>query len=149
MSLNIVILASDFKVVDGHVTVQVPKVQPGNDYSLVRESECNDLRGRMQRGFPTVRILDRAVSQEVSSLIVDDALGGAFSTLPLAVLSPPIRYPPLRSQKTCHEDRVDLLALRRKQPVVWHSLAQRALDGRRRNPRPCARTTTLEGRLRA
>jgi hypothetical protein len=28
-------LASDFKVVNGHVTVQVPKVQPGNDYSLV------------------------------------------------------------------------------------------------------------------
>ena len=44
-----------------------------------------------QRGFPTVRILDRAVSQEISSLIVDDALGGALSTLPLAVLSPHIR----------------------------------------------------------
>ncbi|KAF8275168.1 hypothetical protein EI94DRAFT_1560584, partial [Lactarius quietus] len=29
------ILASDFKVVKGHVTVKVPKVQPGNDYSLV------------------------------------------------------------------------------------------------------------------
>ncbi|KAN0133648.1 hypothetical protein V8E53_008372 [Lactarius tabidus] len=29
------ILASDFKVVNGHVTVKVPKVQPGNDYSLV------------------------------------------------------------------------------------------------------------------
>ncbi len=46
---------------------------------------------RTQRGFPTVRILDRAVSQEISSLIIDDALGGALSTLPLAVLSPPIR----------------------------------------------------------
>jgi hypothetical protein len=31
----IAILASDFKVVNGHVTVKVPKVQPGNDYSLV------------------------------------------------------------------------------------------------------------------
>lgn len=31
----IVILASDFKVVNGHVTVKVPKVQPGNDYCLV------------------------------------------------------------------------------------------------------------------
>jgi len=29
------ILASDFKVVSGHVMVQVPKVQPGKDYSLV------------------------------------------------------------------------------------------------------------------
>jgi hypothetical protein len=28
-------LASNFKVVNGHVTVQVPKVQPGTDYSLV------------------------------------------------------------------------------------------------------------------
>jgi hypothetical protein len=44
-----------------------------------------------QRGFPTVRILDRAISQKLSSLIVDDALGGALSTLSLAVLSPPIR----------------------------------------------------------
>ena len=33
----IVILASDFKVVNGHVTVKVPKVQPGNDYCLVRK----------------------------------------------------------------------------------------------------------------
>ncbi|KAH9056907.1 hypothetical protein EDB87DRAFT_1634224 [Lactarius vividus] len=46
---------------------------------------------RSQRGFPTVRIFDRAVSQEISSLIIDDALEGTLSTLPLAVLSPPIR----------------------------------------------------------
>ncbi|KAF8260955.1 hypothetical protein EI94DRAFT_1609035 [Lactarius quietus] len=44
-----------------------------------------------QRGFPTVRILDRAISQKISSLIIDDALGGALSTISLAVLSPPIR----------------------------------------------------------
>lgn len=44
-----------------------------------------------KRGFPTVRILDRAISQKISSLIADDALGGALSTLSLAVLSPPIR----------------------------------------------------------
>ena len=44
-----------------------------------------------RRGFPIVRILDRAISQIISSLIVDDALGGALSTLSLAVLSPPIR----------------------------------------------------------
>jgi hypothetical protein len=39
MPLYIVTLASDFKVVNGHVTVQVPKVQPGNDYSLVRKCQ--------------------------------------------------------------------------------------------------------------
>jgi len=44
-----------------------------------------------QRGFPTMRILDRTISQEISSLIVDDALGGALSTLPLAVLPPLIK----------------------------------------------------------
>ena len=44
-----------------------------------------------QNGFPTIRILDREVSQQISSLIADDALGGALSTLSLAVLSPSIR----------------------------------------------------------
>ena len=44
-----------------------------------------------QKGFPTMRILGREVSQYISSLIVEDALGGAFSTLSLAVLSPSIR----------------------------------------------------------
>ena len=44
-----------------------------------------------QNGFPTMRILDREVSQQISSLIADDALGGALSTLSLAVLSPSIR----------------------------------------------------------
>ena len=44
-----------------------------------------------QKGFPTIRILEQEVSRWVSLLIVDDALGGAFSTLQLAVLSPSIR----------------------------------------------------------
>ncbi|KAH9061808.1 hypothetical protein EDB83DRAFT_2506594 [Lactarius deliciosus] len=44
-----------------------------------------------QKGFPTMRILGREVSRRISSLIVEDALGGALSTLPLAVLSPSIR----------------------------------------------------------
>ncbi|KAH9017600.1 hypothetical protein EDB84DRAFT_1276503 [Lactarius hengduanensis] len=44
-----------------------------------------------QNGFPTMRILNQEVSQEISSLIADDALGGALSTLSLAVLSPSIR----------------------------------------------------------
>ena len=39
MLFNIAILASGFKVVEGHVTVKVPKVQPGNDYSLVRKCQ--------------------------------------------------------------------------------------------------------------
>ena len=44
-----------------------------------------------QKGFPTIRILGHEVSQQVSSLIADDALGGALSTLSLAVLSPSVR----------------------------------------------------------
>ncbi len=47
--------------------------------------------GQTQKGFPTVRILDQEVSRQISSLIADDALGGALSTLSLAVLSPSIR----------------------------------------------------------
>ena len=38
-----------------------------------------------------MRILSKEVSRQVSSLIVDDALRGALSTLPLAVLSPSVR----------------------------------------------------------
>ncbi|KAI9441022.1 hypothetical protein H4582DRAFT_1811232 [Lactarius indigo] len=44
-----------------------------------------------QNGFPTMRILNQEVSRQISSLIADDALGGAISTLSLAVLSPSIR----------------------------------------------------------
>jgi hypothetical protein len=44
-----------------------------------------------QRGFPIMRILDNDVSRRISSLIVDDVLKGALSSLPLAVLSPEIR----------------------------------------------------------
>ncbi|KAH9062248.1 hypothetical protein EDB87DRAFT_329798 [Lactarius vividus] len=46
---------------------------------------------RTQNGFPMMRILDQEVSQQISSLITEDALGGALSTLSLAVLSPSIR----------------------------------------------------------
>jgi hypothetical protein len=42
-------------------------------------------------GFPTMRILDKQISQRISSLIADDALRGNLSTLSLAVLSPSIR----------------------------------------------------------
>jgi hypothetical protein len=44
-----------------------------------------------QKGFPTMRILDQEVSRQISSLIAEDALGGALSTLSLAVLSPSMR----------------------------------------------------------
>ncbi|KAH9046987.1 hypothetical protein EDB83DRAFT_2227401 [Lactarius deliciosus] len=44
-----------------------------------------------EKGFPTMRVLDRKVSREISSLIAKDVLGGALSTLSLAVLSPSIQ----------------------------------------------------------
>ena len=44
-----------------------------------------------QKGFPMMRILSKEVSNQVSSLIIDDALGGALSTLSLAILSPSVR----------------------------------------------------------
>jgi len=43
------------------------------------------------RGFPIIRILDSAISEEISSLLIDDALEGGLSSLPLAVLPQPIR----------------------------------------------------------
>jgi hypothetical protein len=43
------------------------------------------------RGFPILRILDSSISQEISSLIIDDALKGGLSSLPLAVLPLAIR----------------------------------------------------------
>jgi len=43
------------------------------------------------RGFPTIRILDPAISQEISSLIIDDALEGQLPNLPMGVLPSPIR----------------------------------------------------------
>ncbi|KAH9033523.1 hypothetical protein EDB85DRAFT_2144913 [Lactarius pseudohatsudake] len=44
-----------------------------------------------QKGFPTMRILGSEVSRWISLLIVNDALGGALSTLSLAVLLPSVR----------------------------------------------------------
>ncbi|KAI9432103.1 hypothetical protein H4582DRAFT_1821614 [Lactarius indigo] len=46
---------------------------------------------QVEKGFPTMRVLDRKVSREISSLIAKDALEGALSTLSLAVLSPSIQ----------------------------------------------------------
>ncbi|KAF8260777.1 hypothetical protein EI94DRAFT_1747592, partial [Lactarius quietus] len=44
-----------------------------------------------QKGFPTMRILGLEVSRWISSLITEEALGGALSALSLTVLSPSIR----------------------------------------------------------
>ena len=44
-----------------------------------------------QRGFPIIRILDSSIFQEMSSLIIDDALAGGLSNLPLNVLPLSIR----------------------------------------------------------
>ncbi len=44
-----------------------------------------------QKGFPTMRILDPNVSRKLSSLIADDALNGALSTLSIAVLPTSVR----------------------------------------------------------
>jgi hypothetical protein len=42
-------------------------------------------------GFPNIRILDSAINQRISSFIIDDALEGKLSNLPLDTLPPPIR----------------------------------------------------------
>ena len=44
-----------------------------------------------QRGFPIIRILDPVVSQEISSLIISDALEGQLPNLPMGVIPSPIR----------------------------------------------------------
>jgi len=44
-----------------------------------------------QGGFPIIRILDSVVSQEISKLVIDDALERGLSSLPLCVLPPPVR----------------------------------------------------------
>ena len=43
------------------------------------------------RGLPIIRIHDPAISHEIASFIIDDALNGGLSNLPLHVLPPPIR----------------------------------------------------------
>jgi len=46
---------------------------------------------RIPGGLPIIRILDSGISREISSLIINDALEGRLSSLPLGVLLPPIR----------------------------------------------------------
>ena len=42
-------------------------------------------------GFPNIRILDSAINQRISSVVIDDALEGKLSNLPLDTLPPPIQ----------------------------------------------------------
>jgi hypothetical protein len=42
-------------------------------------------------GFPNIRILDSAINQRISSSIIDDALQGKLSNLPLDTLPPPVQ----------------------------------------------------------
>jgi hypothetical protein len=42
-------------------------------------------------GFPTIRILDSDINQWISSVIIDDALEGKLSNLPLDTLPLPVR----------------------------------------------------------
>ena len=44
-----------------------------------------------QPGFPIIRVLDYAISRDISSLIIDDALKGGLSNLPLGILPSSIR----------------------------------------------------------
>ena len=77
-----------------------------------------------QGGFPTMRILDQEISQLISSLIADDALGGALSTLSLAVLSPSIREATRRfitKKKVSVKDR-DLIHSRCAGTTLWSGI---------------------------
>lgn len=49
-------------------------------------------------GFSTIRILDSAIFRDIIMLIVDDALGGAISNLPLGAL-PSGSCPPLHTSE--------------------------------------------------
>ena len=62
-------------------------------------------------GFPIIRILDSEISRDISSLILDDALRGGFSNLPLGVLPSVIRGAARRfiSQKEASDEDRDLI----------------------------------------
>jgi hypothetical protein len=62
-------------------------------------------------GFSTIRILDSAIVHDMSSLIVDDALGGGLFNLPLGVLPSAIREAARRfiTQKEASNEDRDLI----------------------------------------
>ncbi|KAF8492811.1 hypothetical protein F5888DRAFT_1795530 [Russula emetica] len=61
--------------------------------------------------FPIIRILDSVIFRDISSLIIDDALGGGLSNLPLGVLPSAIRGAARRfiSQKEASNEDRDLI----------------------------------------
>ena len=64
-------------------------------------------------GFSVIRILDSAIFHDISSLLVDDALGGGLSNLPLSVLPSVIREAARRfiTQKEASNEDFDLIHL--------------------------------------
>ncbi|KAH9040265.1 hypothetical protein EDB83DRAFT_2228304 [Lactarius deliciosus] len=77
-----------------------------------------------QSGFPTMRILHQELSRQISSLIADDALGGALSTLSLAVLSPSIREAARRfiTQKEVPDGDHQLIRSRCSGTSLWSGI---------------------------
>src|SRR6266404_4470514 len=74
-----------------HTTQQVFSLLRGHATRLHASFQQSFELDQSQKGFPTMRILDRNVSQKVSYLIADDALNGTLSTLSIAVLSTSVR----------------------------------------------------------
>ncbi|KAH9980609.1 hypothetical protein BJV74DRAFT_798017 [Russula compacta] len=64
-----------------------------------------------QSGFPIVRLLDSTIFKEISSLIIDDALAGGLSNLPLNVLPLSIREATRRfmAQREISDEDRDLI----------------------------------------
>ncbi len=77
-----------------------------------------------QKGFPMMRILDREVSQRISLLITEDALGGALSTLSLAIVSPSIREATRRfiTQKDISVDDHQLIRSHCAGTTLWNGI---------------------------
>ncbi|KAF8270964.1 hypothetical protein EI94DRAFT_648803 [Lactarius quietus] len=77
-----------------------------------------------QKGFPMIRILDRELSQRISSLITEDALGGALSTLSLAVLSPSVREATRRfiTQKVISDDDHQFIRSQCSGSTLWNGI---------------------------
>ncbi|KAF8270965.1 hypothetical protein EI94DRAFT_1698461 [Lactarius quietus] len=77
-----------------------------------------------QKGFPMMRILDRELSQRISFLITEDALGGALSTLSLAVLSPSVREAARRfiTQKEISYDDHQFIRSQCSGTTLWNGI---------------------------
>ena len=76
-----------------------------------------------ENGFPTMRVLDRKVSQEISSLIAEDALAGALSTLLLDIipeLHEAIR--PFITEKNVSVEHRNLIYSRCAEKSLWSGI---------------------------